>query len=158
MTKRTRLLVAAAGMVLTFALITTAEGRPAAKSKSDSGTAYVSITHTTKLEFAAGNNSDKVLGNGAITYQLTLAGGKMPNTIKLTSKKVVLYTSTGALTGTGSAIVTIVAGGNEAISGGKLSLTKGSGSQKGHSLTATFTGIDHVTPNQIVFNYKGTYK
>src|ERR1039457_4639006 len=64
MTKRTRLLVAAAGMVLTFALITTAEGRPAAKSKSDSGTAYMSITHsTTKLEFAAGDNHDKILGS-----------------------------------------------------------------------------------------------
>jgi hypothetical protein len=69
----------------------------------------------------------------------------------------VLYTATGSLTGTGSALVT-VAGNNEIIKNGKLSLTKGAGAQKGHSFVGTFTGTGSLTTNRFVFKYKGTLK
>ena len=122
---------------------------------SDPSTAYASITHTAGgLEFAAGNYADKVFKTGAITYALKL----LPNSNGTTTvkvPKVVLYTSTGALSGTASATVTIQ-NGTQTITDGKLSLTKGTGALKGDSFKGTFTGTADLSKNVIVFHTKGT--
>jgi hypothetical protein len=151
---RTRLLALAAGLATMFVLIATAQGRPA-PSRPDSGTAFVSITHTVgKIQFAAGNENDKLLGESAITYDLALSANSTGG-IVVTSKHVVLYTKTGSLTGTASALLK-TNGNLQSVSNGKLTLTKGAGSLKGDSLKATFTGSANLTTNQIVFHYKGT--
>jgi hypothetical protein len=159
LTRRSTSLVA--GLLATCALIAVGAGavgaKTSSKGKGDSGVAYVSITRTVKgIEYAAGTNSDKVLGSGAVTYDIALLPGPS-GTFKVTSKKVVLYTPTGSLTGTATATV-LIGPKTEKITNGKLNLTKGAGSQKGHSYVGTFTGSADLVANQLVFNTKGTYK
>jgi hypothetical protein len=160
MIRRTRSLAAtvgALGAVALLSIVGPAIGA-AKKGKADSGTSYVAITHTAGgFEYTAGNNTDKVLGVGAITYKLKLGLSK-PGVYKVTAKPVVAYTTTGALSGTGSATLTVAKDNTAKITGGKLNLTSGSGSQKGHSLVATFTGSGSVTAMTYKFTYKGTYK
>jgi hypothetical protein len=155
-----RIPAAAAALGVTGALIGVGAAGVGAHTtnagKRDNGTAYISINRTGGgHEYASGTNTDKVLGKGAITYVLKLASST--GEVKLTSKHVVLYTPTGSLTGTGSADVTF-AGNAETIKNGKLDLTTGRGSQKGHTLKATFSGTGSTTSNVYVFHYKGTYK
>jgi hypothetical protein len=159
MIRRTRSLAAtvgALGAIALLSLVGTAIGA-ASKGKTDSGTSYVAITHSAGgFEYTAGNNTDKILGVGAITYKLKLA----PTTAgvyKVTANPVVAYSSTGSLTGTGSATLTVAKSGAATITGGKLNLTKGTGSQKGHSLVATFKG-NSTSASTYKFTYKGTYK
>jgi hypothetical protein len=160
MIRRTRSLAATVGALGAIALLSlagTAIGA-ASKGKADSGTSYVAITHTAGgYEYTAGNNTDKILGVGAITYKLKLGLSK-PGVYKVTAKPVVAYSSTGSLTGTGSATLTVAKNNTATITGGKLSLTKGAGSQKGHTLVATFTGTGNVAAGVYKFTYKGTYK
>jgi hypothetical protein len=160
MIRRTRSLAATVGALGAIALLSlaaTAIGA-ATKGKADSGTSYVAITHSSGgYNYTAGNNTDKILGVGAITYKLKLA----PSTAgvyKVTANPVVAYSSTGSLTGTGSATLTVGQGGTATITGGKLNLPKGAGSQKGHSLVATFSGTGKVAAGTYTFTYKGTYK
>ncbi len=158
MSKLTRSFAAVVTVVVAVAVVLFGATAVLAKNKGkkDSGTAYVAITHTAGgLEYAAGSNQDKVLGKGAVTYILKV--GATANGVTITSKHVTLYTGTGSLSGTGSAKVTVV-GNTETLTGGKLDLKKGKGSQKGHSLVATFTGTGNTTTSQFVFHYKGTYK
>jgi hypothetical protein len=144
--------LAGTALIAAPAIATKVGGGPA--PQRDSGTSYASITHTRHgLEYAAGNNYDKVLGEGAITYQLKL----IPNsngTIHVKVPKVVLFTTTGSLTGTASATVTIN-GSNEQITNGKLDLKKGNGTLKGKQFSGTFTGTGDLAKNLITFNYKG---
>jgi hypothetical protein len=160
MIRRTRSLAATVGALGAIALLSlagTAIGA-ATKGKADSGTSYVAITHTGGgYEYTAGNNTDKILGVGAITYKLKLGLSK-PGVYTVTAKPVVAYTPTGSLTGTGAATLTVDKNGTATITGGKLNLTKGAGSQKGHSLVATFTGTGNVAAGVYKFTYKGTYK
>jgi hypothetical protein len=158
MFKSSRLVAVAATALAGTALIAstagaTKVGGPA--PQKDSGVSYASITHTKgSLQIAAGNNYDKVLGEGAITYQLKL----LPNgngTFSVKVPKVVLFTPTGSMSGTSSATVTIT-GTSETITNGKLNLTKGAGSLKGHKFTGTVTGSGDVSKNLIQFHYKGT--
>ncbi len=117
---------------------------------------HSSITYSAgRYQYAAGNLSDKILGDGAITYKLKLAS--VSGQLTLTSKHVVLYTSRGSLTGTGSALVT-VSGTTETITAGRLSLTNGAGSLRHHALVAKFTGSGDLTANSFTFNYKGRYR
>jgi hypothetical protein len=158
MTKRLFAALAATA-VLTTSLVLTAgavANKPA--GKSDSGTAYFAITHTVgKTEYAAGQGTDKILGPAAATYKIAAGAGSAPGTVKVTVKPVTLYMSTGSLVGTSSATLTISSNGTETITNGKLKLTKGFGSQKGHSLTATYTGSS-LSATSFVIHYKGTYK
>jgi hypothetical protein len=126
--------------------------------RPDSGMVYVSIVHRTKMgAFAVGDNTDKILGDGAATYSLTLHRVEPSTaTFKLTST-VVLYSPSGSLTGTASATMTVSAKA-ETFTNGELSLKDGIGSEKGHSLIATFTGTGSLSANVYVFNYKGAYK
>ncbi len=150
----------------TFAVIGSAQGRrpsrtaaiPIVRKLTRSpvhGTAYVSITHTRgEIAYAAGNNYDSKLGVGAVTCALKIQS--QPGTVfKLTSNRLVLYTSRGSLAGTVNATITVntkVA----KIARGKETLTKGVGSMKGDRLTAKFTGTADLAKNLIIFHYKGT--
>jgi len=154
-TKRTISALAAAALAAGSLVLATGAGAKSS-GKADSGTAYFSITHAANgIDFAAGQGTDKVLGASAATYQIAL--GASNGTITVTVKKVTIYNGTGSLSGTATATVT-TSGSTQTITGGKLKLTKGTGSQKGHSLKATFTGTANIATNQYVFHYKGTYK
>jgi hypothetical protein len=158
MSKNSRLAAAMATTLAATALVVAPAGATKVGSgapKKDSGTVFASITHTKNgVDIAAGNNYDKVLGEGSVTYQLKFA----PNsngTINVKVPKVVLFTTTGSLTGTASATVTS-SGSTQTITNGKLNLTKGSGSLKGAKFTGTFTGTGDLAKNLIQFHYKGT--
>jgi hypothetical protein len=164
MFKQTRALSAIVGLICAVALLTvgataaTGKAKPKKKGKADSGTSYVAITHTTGgFDYAAGNTTDKLFGATAVTYKLKAAPAT-PGTVAVTAKPVVLYTSTGTLVGTGSATLTVDSKGNATVTNGKLSLTRGTGALKGHSLVATFTGTGSAVTGLYTFHYKGTYK
>jgi hypothetical protein len=131
--------------------------RTGAGGKSDHGTAYASINRVANgNEYGSATNTDAVLGSSAITFIATLTPGGSGG-VTLNIKKLVLYGKTGSLSGTGSATVTL-SGSTEKFSGGKLKLTKGTGSQKGHSFVGTFTGSGDSSTNEFTLHYKGTYK
>jgi hypothetical protein len=153
-------MVRISAMLGTVALVALGAASVAARpgaGKSDHGTAYASINRVVSgKEYGSATNTDAVLGPSAITFTATVTsagGGKLT----LNIEKLVLYGKTGSLTGTGTATVTL-SGSTETFSDGKLNLTKGAGSQKGHSFVGTFTGSGDVTKNQFTLKYKGTYK
>jgi hypothetical protein len=155
-TKRMISALSAAAILTASLVLATGAGATAGSGKSDSGVAYFSITHAVgSTSYAAGQGHDKVLGNVAATYQIGISSSS--GTVTVNVKKLTVYTGTGSLTGTATATVTIT-GTTETITGGKLTLTKGFGSQAGHSLKATFSGTANTTKNQYSFHYKGTYK
>jgi hypothetical protein len=156
----TRLTVGASAAMAVTAASVLAAGTVGAKSvgRPDSGTAYVANTPKKgNYVYAAGYNQDKILGNGSILYVIK-ATPSTPGTISVKTKSVALYTGTGSLSGTATATLTQAANGSSTISAGKLTLNKGAGSLKGHSLVATFTGTGSITSLAFVFKYKGTYK
>lgn len=129
------------------------------KGKTDSGTAYAATTHTAGgFSYLAGDNTDKVLGAGAVTFKVKTGTGSKPGTVSLNIKPVQVFTATGSLIGTGSSTLTVVSATSVTITNGKLDLTKGTGAQKGHTLVATFTGTGDPATGTYVFHYKGTYK
>jgi hypothetical protein len=146
-------LIAVAGIA---AASSSAAGK--SKGKADSGTAYLAVTPKPgSLQYAAGFDSDKVLGQVAVTYAIKVTNATS-GTFHLTVNSVQFWTSTGELSGTATATLTLAAGGAATITNGKLNLTKGSGAQKGHSMAATFTGTGDANKGQYTFTYKGKYK
>ncbi|MGH2856818.1 MAG: hypothetical protein ACRDMJ_04975 [Solirubrobacteraceae bacterium] len=139
-----------------------AQGRVAHKFKvgpptsieNTHGTSYFSIVRTANgIEYTAGIIQDHALGTGAITYDLAVHGGNA-GTIDATAHKVTLYTKTGSLSGTATAVIK-AANTNEQTVSGRLNLDHGAGSLKGDSLTATFTGTADLAKNLIQFKYRG---
>ncbi len=129
----------------------------AASSRKDSGTAYVSVTHQEgSTLWVAGDINDKVLGRGAIVYRTTVSAGPQTGSVLVTAKTVTLFTAKGSLTGTGKATQTVNPDGTTSVSGGVVSLTKGTGALKGHSLNAKFSGP--FKDNVYTFKYSGTYR
>lgn len=121
------------------------------------GTAFAAITHTTKsTAFAAGNTSDNVLGNGAVTYTLKIIPGLKAGTLKA-SGAVTTFTKTGSLSGTTSGTETIAKNGAVTFDG-KLRLTHGFGGQAGHSFLGTFTGTAKSSTGPYAFRYRGIYR
>ncbi len=152
---------AAAVMGAAFSLVAVGTGAFAATStgRADSGTAYFSITHTAgKTQIAAGNDTDRILGEGASTYKIGLSPHPSTGTVTLTFNKFTLFTPTGSLSGKATATLNNNTNSMQMITNGKLTLDHGFGSQKGHSLVAKFTGTANLTANQYVFHYQGTYK
>lgn len=150
----------AAAALLAVAGLTVGVATVGAKSsgRADTGTAYVAVTHSVGSNyFAAGNSSDKLLGNGAVTYTILAGTGAKPGTIKITAPKVIVYGSTGAVSGTASGTETTLTSGSVTLNG-KLNLTHGTGGQKGHSFVGTFTGTGKTALGPFVFHTKGTYK
>ena len=143
--------------VIALAAASVGEGS-GAKGKPTSGVVYAAITHTVgTTDYAAGNGTDKGLGLGAVTYTIQVLPNTKPGTLKLESKSVTFFTPSGELSGTGSATLTIGAKGKATVTGGTLSLTKGTGGQKGHRYVGTFTGSGSITTGIYVFHDKGTY-
>jgi hypothetical protein len=128
----------------------------AAKSRSDSGTAWLSANHTAGgLLVVSGDVQSKLFGHAAIVYRVK-ASGQSDGSVKVTSNSVTLYTDKGALSGTGYGTQTADAAGNVTVTDGHIALTKGTGKLKGHALTATFDGP--LKDGVYTFKYKGTYK
>ncbi len=161
MCSHTRSGAGAAGLLGACALLAAgAHATPAKKpaphrGRADSGIAYLAITrsHSVLLEYAAGENYDKLLGAGASTYLIRATIDKTG--IHLIVKPVVFYSADGSLAGTATGMATVHASG-ETVKG-QLSLTKGRGGQKGHSFTGTFTAQSDPTFKFLTLNYKGTY-
>jgi hypothetical protein len=160
MSKLTRSIAAGTGVIAACALIAIGAGAVGAKPKgrATSGTAYAAITHKVgNIQFVAGDVSDKVLGNGAVTFQLTVGTGSKPGTVGAKGT-VTVFTTTGSLSGTDSVDITLSPTGALTFTNGKLNLTKGTGGQKGHSFVGTVTGSAPSANGPFVFHDKGTYK
>lgn len=143
------------GLVVTVPSVAGAHSR----AKRDSGVAYVSVVRQSggKL-YAAGYARDKLFGPIAITYVLKARSNpNQPGTIKITAKKVTLYTRNGSLSGKGSAKQTITST-STTITDGKLALGRGAGGQAGHSLVGTFSGTFNTTTSVYTFHYRAMYK
>ncbi|HUZ28841.1 MAG TPA: hypothetical protein VMU90_06345 [Solirubrobacteraceae bacterium] len=156
---------AVAALAIMVAVASATAGAIAASggsARQTSGTAYLGPTPktTTGLVYYAGFNSDKLLGQGAVTYTIKPTSASS-GTITATAKKVTLWTTNGTLTGTGTATLHITnqpKTGDDTVTGGKLKLTRGTGGQAGHSMVGTFTGAGNIGTGQYVFHYKATYK
>jgi hypothetical protein len=130
-----------------------------------SGTAYVGqAPKPSPLVYDAGFITDKVLGRGAVTF-VTKPLVSPTGAITIKSKPVTIYTPTGSLSGTGSAVLTVTnkpKPGDATVTDGKLLLNHGTGRLAGHSLRATFSGTGNVggpdTPDSYTFRYKGVYR
>ncbi len=150
-------IAAAAATCVAGATIAATAGA-ASKGKSTSGVVYAGLTHTVgKTEFAAGNVSDKVLGAGAVTFELSLSSGGSGGGIA-GKGAVQVFTKTGELTGTDSVTLTTSSSGAVTFTNGKLDLTKGYGLEKGHSFVGTFSGSGTSITGPFTFHEKGTYK
>lgn len=154
------------GLLVTSALIAfgaaNVGAKPKTKGKSTHGTVYIAQTprSTTKLLYEAGNITDKVLGDCAITFTIKPQGNSS-GTVTANAIKVTLWTKKGSLTGTGGALLTITNSPHALdviVSKGKASLTKGTNGEKGHRFKITFTGSGNGGTGAYVFKYKGTYK
>ncbi|MEO8969660.1 MAG: hypothetical protein ABI355_18640 [Solirubrobacteraceae bacterium] len=154
-----RLRTATAGLLVALGVAVIGVGTVTAKStgKSDHGTSYVAVTHQVGSTFiAAGDVTDNVLGNGAVTYAIKAGTGTKPGTIKITAPRVTVFTSTGTLYGTAAGTETTQPDGSVKLAG-KLTLTHGTGAQKGHSLNDTFAGTGKTALGPFVFHTNGTY-
>lgn len=166
MIRLTRSMAGPAGLVGVCALLVVGAGGSAAQAsagkptlhrgRADSGIAYLAITRSqsVQLEYAAGEDQDKVLGTGASTYTIKAVISKTG--IHLTVKPVVFYTANGSLTGTATGTATVKATG-ETIKG-TLSLTRGRGGQKGHSLVGSFSAQSDSTFKFLTLTYYGLYR
>ncbi len=130
-------------------------------AKRTSGTIWISQVprKVTGLIPVAGQVKDEVLGEGAVTFNVKAVPRKTGG-VDVTVVGVTLWTPTGTLRGTGSALLTIKSIKTTAstVSNGKLTLNKGTGSLKGHSLTAKFTGAGFASGVYFTFKYSGTYR
>jgi hypothetical protein len=165
MNRLTRSLAVGAGLIAATATIAITAGGAGARGggvaagtgpQSDTATVYAAVTHSAGgFEYAAGNDNDKLFGTAAAVYKIK-TGAATKTGIKLLVPYVGLYTSTGELSGTGTAVLSI-SGTTETVSKGTLNLTKGTGGQKGHTFTGTFTGTGNTKTGLYVFHVKGTY-
>jgi hypothetical protein len=152
--------IAIATLLVALGLTVVGVATVGAKSsgRTDRGAAYVAVTHQVgSTYYAAGNSTDKILGNGAVTYAIAAGTGTKPGTIKITANRVTLFSSTGSLFGTASGTETTSTSGAVTLTG-KLNLTHGTGGQKGHSFIGTFTGTGKTALGPFVFHTKGTYR
>jgi hypothetical protein len=154
---RSAAIAAAIGACAATAAIAGTAGA-ASKGKATSGVVYAALTHTVgKTEIAAGNVSDKVLGNGAVTFALTVGTGGKAGTLSLKGT-VAVFTKTGELTGTDSVTLNTSSSGAVTFTNGKIDLNKGFGLEKGHTFVGTFTGSAASIAGPFTFHEKGTYK
>ncbi len=151
--------------IAAIALIGQALGATGGRSRSLRGTASVAaVPRPGSLVYDAGFTTDNVFGQGAVTFVSKPLPGSAKGTIRVDSREVVLWTSNGALRGTGTALLTITnkpKPGDATASNGKLLLNHGSGALAGHSMRATFSGNGNIGvggPSFYVFHYKGTFR
>jgi len=150
----------ATGMLVAVAVGGISVSAVGAKSatRTDKGTAEIGETSLKgKLHYEAGSFKDKVLGNGALTFTTTIAI-KPGGVVHFDSKSLTFWTKTGSLAGHVSADIHASSATSATVTNGKISLTKGTGGQKGHSLVGTFTGKGNPTSTEYSFAFKAKYK
>lgn len=76
----------------------------------------------------------------------------------MTTKPVVLFFKDGTMTGAPTSKLTLGTKGAATITDGKVTAAHGTGGEKGHSVTDTFTGTGNTTTSMYKITYKGTYK
>ena len=131
-----------------------------------SGIAYIAEPPkpSSSLNYEAGFTYDKVLGQGAVTFE-TKALVKSSGAIEIRSNPVTMYFRNGSLTGSGRGLLTITnkpKPGDAKVTNGFLLLNRGTGRFAGHSLRVTFTGTGNIggadVPDSYTFRYKGVYR
>ena len=150
---------AAAGALAAIAIGAVGAGTVGAKSagKSDKGTVNIGeigVKGNTHLE--AGSFTDKIFKHGALTFNTTIT--IKPGVVHFDSNTLTFWTPTGSLTGHVSADINGKTATSATVTNGKISLTKGTGAQKGHSLVGTFTGSGNPSTTEYGFVFKATYK
>jgi hypothetical protein len=129
----------------------------ATAARKTSGVAYASATHAEGQDlYVSGDIKDKILGRGAIVYVTNVTPAQQPGSYNVAAKRVTIYTPRGTLSGTGSGVQTFHEDGSVEVTNGKVSLTRGTGRLKGHSLKATFSGPQENGVYK--FTYSGTYR
>src|SRR5438445_496187 len=73
--------------------------------KATKGTIYIAATPRSAngLLYVAGDIKDKLFGEGAVTFTIKPIPTTTPGTLTAKALKVTMWTTTGSLTGTGSA-------------------------------------------------------
>lgn len=158
--RSTTIAAAAIACALVAALAATAGA--SSHGKKTSGTFYIGLTPQVKsgLEYVAGQATDKALGPVAVTFTIKPLPGTS-GSILAKATKVTLWSSTGTLSGSGSATLTITNtpnAGDATATNGVVSLTKGTGGLKGHSFKVKFSGSGSISTGEYTFKYSGTYK
>ena len=154
MSKLTRSLVAVAAGLFAVGLIGISPTAVGANGNGthDSGVVYQAYTRTTGgFGDFAGSVRDKLFGAGAVTYAES-------GTSHITAKPFVLYFRNGTLTGSATDTITYGTNGAATLTNGKLTVAHGTAGQKGHSLTATFSGSGNTNTGRYKVVYTGTYK
>ena len=151
---------AAAGVLVAVSVGAVGASAVAAKSagRADKGTVQIGETSVKgQVHYEAGSFTDKVFGNGALTFTTTITI-KPGGVVHFDSNSLTFWTPTGSLTGHVSADIHATSASSATVTNGKISLTKGKGGQKGHSLIGTFTGKGNPTSTEYQFVFKATYK
>ena len=127
----------------------------AQSSRSTSGTAYASGTHTEGSDlYVSGDLKDKILGRGAIVYVVNVRPAA-DGAIAVNAKRITIYTKRGTLEGTGRATQT-TQGENVTVTDGTFNLTKGTGGLRGRRMSGTFSG--DLRNGVYKFTYKATLR
>ena len=154
MLRSRRLLAGATAAALVCTALASAAGARTDPQR-DSGTSWFAVTHVVNgVEHAAGQVSDKRLGNGAVTYLLKLVT-TTSGTVNINASNFTIWTAKGSLSGTATATLTVAPNGTDQITNGKAKLTKGTGALKGDKLIGTFSGGGSTTTNQFKITYTG---
>lgn len=149
-----RLLIAVALTALAAGSATAATG---ARKRATSGTAWVAVTHQEGSRvFVAGDIKDKVLGRGALVYEVEALAGPQPTTVLIKAKRATIDTTKGTLTGAGQALQVLNPDGTTDVRDGTVRRTKGTGAYRGHRLVARFSGP--LKDGIYAFSYTGTYR
>lgn len=152
------LAISAAVAAAAVSVIAVASGTAATAGRADKATSYVAVTHQVGSNYyAAGETSDTVLGNGAVTYTIKAGTGTKPGTISITANRVTEFTPTGSLYGGAAGTETTSAAGSVTLTG-TLTLIHGTGAQKGHSFVGKFTGTGTGPLGPFVFHVTGKYR
>jgi hypothetical protein len=129
----------------------------ATKARPTTGTVWAGVTHSDGGDlYVAGDIKDKILGRGAIVFITQPSAGPVEGSVLVKARRITLYTPKGALIGRGQATQTGNPDGTATVSDGTFTLVKGTGKQKGHKLTGTFSGT--YADGVYTFTYKGTYR
>jgi hypothetical protein len=158
-TKFTRSIVAIASVLGVGAVLASGAAAVGARAgKPDKGVIYFAETHNANgITYAAGNGTDSLFGTEAVTYAIKTAPTQT-GAVQVTARPVTTWTKTGTLTGTATATLTVGANGKATLTNGKVSETMGTGTLKGHSFTATYTGSGDATTGTYQIAYKGIFK
>ena len=103
----------------------------------------------------AGDFRDRILGRGAIVCQTTLrADAEAPGSVRITARRITLFTQRGTLTGTGAATQMTAPDGTGSVSDGTFSLTRGTRSLRGRRMRGMLSST--FRDGVFTFEYRAT--